>query len=77
MITTQDKCILFLAIGLLFVSTQVSRYNRVSCNCPRPSSFICSTDEDCGQCAVHQLLYNSKCVHGLCNLCVEEVLVPT
>jgi len=46
--------------------------------CPKTSSFICAGDKHCPGCVMDVgPYYISKCVDGLCNLCVEIINTPT
>lgn len=58
-------------------------YNHKDCSPdqPLPSNnaydFICSTMYDCPQCVFQGLVYMSKCVRGVCDLCSTVILPPT
>ena len=76
-LSLSEKVLLIFAVVLLYVSCRVSRVHVNHVLCPKPSLFQCYGDEQCGQCMINERLYFGKCVRGLCNLCIEEVMVPT
>jgi len=77
MFSLSEKVILLICTIILCFTLQMNPITINKVYCPKPSTFGCYGDEQCGECVVHGRLYLSKCVFGLCNLCAEEVMVPT